>query len=91
MCSAADRSHPVPGIDSVLSDVADEIVRGIGIHGSEHTFTAQDISRIAILSEEVAEVFEAVAMHDDRNLYVELVQVAAVASSWAAAMDRRMT
>lgn len=81
----------------VMRDVREERIRQIEKFGQDNPLvTGPDAYRLAILSEEhgevAREVCEAILGNDvDRaDLYKELIQVAAVSSSWAEQMLREV-
>lgn len=82
-------------LDDVVNEVVDEVDRANHLHG-EQSIAGQwhfESDRLAILSEEVGEVAHEVnerrlgtltSDEYDKQVYVELVQVAAMAVAWAA-------
>lgn len=77
-----EQNHPDgTGWMAYFSSVADDAKARTDAHAKAGTLTWHDI-----LDEEVAEAF---AEYDPRKLRTELIQVAAVASAWVEAIDRR--
>lgn len=88
----------LPLTEDVIQAVADEAAKAHEKHGRESILFGSDDKAFRILAEEVGEV--ATAMNElglgnispeeyDSQVYAELTQVAAMAMSWMAKMDRQ--